>query len=225
MIKTSNKLSKYLAILLWIASQLVYSEAFAKSTKDIWLEFTGTNFCQKSYCADGIPADALEKTLTYFKNNQKIIRNDDYITIIDFTKLSTEKRMFILNLKDGSVQKLLVTHGKKSEGSTGQAKFFSNTAESEMSSLGFFVTDQLPYIGKHGNSLRLNGLSSTNSNARARNIVIHAADYATQWFADQKGRLGLSQGCPAIAPDKIASVIAKLKGESLLYIYSDQKSL
>jgi hypothetical protein len=133
--------------------------------------------------------------------------------------------MFILNLKDGSVERLLVTHGKKSEGELGQAKYFSNNPGSEMSSLGFFVTDSTPYVGKHGDSLRINGLSTTNSNARMRNIVIHAADYATQWFADEKGRLGLSQGCPAIAPNRIQGVIAKLKGESLLYIHSDQQSI
>lgn len=210
---------------LWIASHLLCFEASATSTKEIWLEFIGSNYCQISFCTDDIPAPLLEKALNYFKANQKIINNVDFLTIIDFTKFSIEKRMFILNLKDGSVEKLLVTHAKKTESKRAQAKFFSNTPGSEMSSIGFFLTDPLPYIGKHGNSLRLTGLSKTNSNARMRNIVIHAADYATQWFADNRGRLGLSHGCPAIDPNKISGVITKLKGESLLYIYSDQPSI
>lgn len=213
---------KCLTLSLWIACQSAAIGAEARSTKDIWLDYSGANFCQKNYCADGIPALLLKEALNFFVKNQGLIKNDDYLTIIDFTKPSTEKRMFILNLKDGSVEKLLVTHGKNTEGELAQAKFFSNTPGTNMSSLGFFITDQLPYIGKHGISLRLTGLSETNSNARKRNIVIHGAPYATQWFVEYKGRLGLSQGCPAIDPERIEDVIAKLKGESLLYIYSDQ---
>lgn len=89
----------------------------------------------KNFFADEIPAAILEKTLNYFKKNQKIINNADILTIIDFNKLSTEKRMFILNLKDGSVERLLVTHRKKSEGELAQAKKFSNNPGSEMSSM------------------------------------------------------------------------------------------
>ena len=217
--------AKYLICTITILLSIVSNQAYAQTTKEIWLAFTGASFCHKSFCADGIPAPLLSRALTFFKNNQKIINNSDFLTIIDFTKVSTEKRMFILNLKTGSVEKLLVTHGKKSEGDLGQAKFFSNDPGSEMSSVGFYLTDSEPYVGKHGDSLRIDGLSKTNSNARMRNIVIHSAEYATQWFADDKGRLGLSQGCPAIAPDKIVEVIDKLKGESLLYVYSDQATL
>ena len=209
----------------WLFLFFISTVLPAKTTKEIWLEFSGANYCAINFCADGIPAFLLEQTLQYYQNNQKNINNHDYLTIIDFTKSSTEKRMFILNLKDGSVEKLLVTHGKKSEGELSYAKYFSNTPGSEMSSLGFYVTDFVPYVGIHGKSLRLYGLSKTNSNAYARDIVLHAADYASQWFADEKGRLGLSQGCPAIAPDKINEVIGKLKNASLLYIYSDQPSI
>lgn len=212
-------------IILLCLNTFLYKEAFADSSKEIWLQFKGIQDCKESFCANGIPAGLLEDGLNYLKNNQNIIHNNNYLTIIDFTLNSIEKRMYILNLHDGSVDNLLVTHGKKSESELGMAKFFSNTPESEMSSVGFYVTDFMPYKGKHGNSLRLNGLSSTNSNARLRNIVIHAADYATKEFAELRGRLGLSQGCPAVDPDKITEVIKKLKGESLLYIYSDQESI
>jgi hypothetical protein len=199
-------------------------EAFGKTTKEIWLEFSESSDCLPSFCADDIPVTILENALIYFKENQKIIKNNDFLTIIDFTKLSTEKRMTILNLKDGSIERFLVTHAKKSEGKLGQAKYFSNAPGSKMSSIGFFLIDPLPYIGKHGSSLRLTGLSKTNSNARIRDIVIHAADYATQEFANDRGRLGLSHGCLAIDPEEIEGVVSKMKGESLLYVYSDQPS-
>jgi hypothetical protein len=207
-----------------IILSLLSFEAFAKTTKEIWLEFSESNDCLPSFCADDIPATILKNALVYFKENQKIIKNNDFLTIIDFTKLSIEKRMTILNLKDGSVERFLVTHAKKSEGKLGQAKYFSNTPGSKMSSIGFFLIDPLPYIGKHGSSLRLTGLSKTNSNARIRDIVIHAADYATQEFANDRKRLGLSHGCLAIDPEEIEEVVSKMKGESLLYVYSDQVS-
>ena len=69
------------------------------------------------------------------------------------------------------------------------------------------------YDGKHGNSLRLDGVSPTNSNARARAVVMHGADYVSEGRSKQ----GRSWGCLALpSPDKDA-VIAKLKGGSVIY--------
>src|SRR5690606_40188967 len=57
------------------------------------------------------------------------------------------------------------------------AKKFSNIPESFQSSLGFYATAE-PYYGKHGYSLRLDGLEKgINDKARERAIVIHGADY------------------------------------------------
>ena len=196
--------------------------AFAEdSSKDLWLEFTGTNYCKPGFCAESIPPLALKPALEFYKDNQKKISNNDYIAVIDFTIVSTKHRLFLLNLRNGSVESMLVTHAKNSETLLGIAEKFSNVVGSEMSSLGFFITDAVPYIGKHGTSLKLDGYSKTNSNARERNIVIHGADYATQWFADLKGRLGFSQGCPAVAPNKIQGLIEKLQGQALLYIHKN----
>lgn len=201
---------------------LISSNLFAKTSKEIWLEFSGTNYCQPGFCADNIPSRPLELALKFYKKNQDKILNDDYIGIIDFRMKSTEKRFFILNLKNGSVESMLVTHGKKSETENAFAGEFSNEIGSEKSSLGFYSTGFDTYEGKHGESLKLKGLSSTNSNAFERGIVIHAADYATQSFVDARGRLGLSQGCPAVSPNKIKTVIAKLKGKALLFIYAKE---
>jgi hypothetical protein len=221
--KTKTLLKMAILFSLTLSSGVLFSADEGQTTKAIWLEFSGKSNCEVKFCADGIPANLLDKTLSFYKKNLNIITNNKYLTIIDFNRPSTEKRMYILNIVTGSVQKLLVTHGKKTESLTtpGIAQNFSNEIGSEMSSLGFYSTDDEEYIGKHGVSLRLNGLSKSNSNARERNIVLHSADYATQWFADEKGRLGLSQGCPAISPDKIKQVIEKLKSRSLIYISSE----
>lgn len=196
-----------------------------EKSREVWLSFNGTNYCKEGFCADVVPENALREALNFYRDHQDIINNTSYIGIIDFTMKSTLKRFFILNLKTGSVEPILVTHARKSETELGFATEFSNTVNSEMSSVGFFLTANEPYVGKHGISLRLDGLSETNSNARERNIVLHGADYATQWFADQKGRLGYSQGCPAVAPNKIEDVIKKLKGKGLLYIHKNETVL
>lgn len=190
-----------------------------KTSRELWIKFSGSTRCQKGFCADGIPALPLKNALNYYLARGGIVKNHEYIGIVDFSINSTKERFFILNLKTGEVEKMLVTHARNSETQLGNAGKFSNVVGSEMSSLGFFLTDSDHYFGKHGVSLKLDGLSPTNSNARERAIVIHGADYATQWFADTKGRLGHSQGCPAVSPAKIQGVIEKLKGQAILYLH------
>ncbi|MEA9355503.1 murein L,D-transpeptidase catalytic domain family protein [Bacteriovorax sp. PP10] len=218
-----NLKALFIITIIAAATSMAHAES---SSKQLWLKFNGTNYCKPGFCAESIPNLALAPALQFYKNNQGgMVANTSYIGIIDFTIQSTKNRFFILNLKTGAVESMLVTHGKKSETSPGWAGAFSNVVGSEMSSLGFFITDVEPYYGKHGISLKLDGVSDTNKNARERLIVLHGADYATQWFADTKGRLGLSQGCPAVAPNKIEGVIKKLKGQGLLYIHANSSDL
>jgi hypothetical protein len=217
-------LSQSVLLIFLLINTVQANDKKFNSSKQIWLQFSGTNYCRHGQCADNIPHRALKAALKNYKKNINQIDNHEYLGIIDFSLKSTQKRFFILNLSNGSVEAMLVTHGKNSETELGVAGVFSNVIDSEMSSLGNYITDTDSYIGKHGVSLRLDGISETNSNALIRNIVLHSADYATQWFADDKGRLGLSQGCPAVAPEKIESVIAKLKGHALLYIHDDEFS-
>jgi len=77
------------------------------------------------------------------------------------------------------------------------------------------------YVGKHGYSLRLEGKEpSFNDNAYARSIVVHGADYVTEEFAKLHGRLGRSQGCPALPPNLSKQVIDRIKGGSCLFIFA-----
>jgi hypothetical protein len=157
--------------------------------------------------------------LRYYHSNKSKFSNHHHMGIIDFTKNSKEKRFYIINLKNGSAKVIHTTHGKKSEGSLGVAEYFSNIEGSNMSSLGVYKTDEEFYYGKYGKSLKLIGLSETNSNAYTRAIVIHSAPYAEEWFIAEKGRLGLSLGCPAVSSDNIEYVIDRLIGGGLLLIY------
>jgi hypothetical protein len=145
------------------------------------------------------------------------------LTVIDFSLPSTEKRLWVIDPAKGLIlHHSVVAHGRNS----GEllAKTFSNQPESFQSSLGFYKTAET-YQGKHGYSLRLDGLEKGfNDQARNREIVIHGADYAKEEFAKSTGRLGRSLGCPALPPELSAKVIDLIKDGSLLFIYGKDDS-
>lgn len=148
------------------------------------------------------------------------LQNKKIITIIDFSKLSTQERFFVIDLENKLIlYKSLVAHGKNSGENI--ADSFSNDSKSLKSCLGFFLTAET-YTGKHGYSLKLDGLEpGINDNARQRAIVIHGADYVSASFAQQHGRLGRSWGCPALPTDRSKEIIDKISQGSCLFIYGN----
>lgn len=147
------------------------------------------------------------------------ILNQQYLTIADFSKPSSEKRLFIIDInKMELVLQTLVAHGRNS--GTLFAKNFSNTNESYQSSLGFYITGNI-YRGKHGMSLQLSGIESgINDHAKQRAIVIHGADYVSNNLIKKQGYIGRSLGCPAVPQNEVKEIIQTIKGASLLYIYA-----
>jgi hypothetical protein len=151
------------------------------------------------------------------------IQNHDIITIADYSQSSKQKRLYVIDLKN---RKLLfntyVAHGRN----TGEeyARSFSNAEGSLKSSLGFYVTHQ-PMVGAEtGFALTLQGVEKgINDNAERRAIIMHAADYATENFIKQYGRLGRSLGCPALPPDMNKPIIETIKGGSCLFVYNPDK--
>jgi hypothetical protein len=140
------------------------------------------------------------------------------LTLIDYTRPSTEPRLWVLDLDTSRVIfRELVAHGRRSGDNV--ARYFSNEAGSLMTSLGLFVTD-LPYLGQNGYSLRLRGLDSgTNDHAYERAIVLHGARYVSEANAIRFGRLGRSWGCPAVRPTIARQLIDTIKGGTVLYAY------
>lgn len=160
-----------------------------------------------------VPQDLFRKAEEYFRANSGRIANKNFMGIIDFSQHSSRARFYIIDMRGGGVRAIRVAHGKGSDPDhDGFATRFSNTPNSNSSSLGFYLTDET-YIGKHGKSMRLQGLSSTNSNAMSRAIVIHEATYVQEANVKQ----GRSFGCPAVAASEIANVISSLKGGALIY--------
>jgi hypothetical protein len=147
----------------------------------------------------------------------------DLLTVIDFSQSSNTKRLWIIDMSTQTVlYNTLVAHGRNSGDE--YANDFSNANSSNQSSLGFYVTGEI-YSGKHGQSLRLDGLENgINSNARSRGVVMHAADYVSDTFIKMHNRLGRSQGCPALPADLTKEVVNLLKDKSCLFIYHPTKS-
>lgn len=150
------------------------------------------------------------------QNNGKIQKN--VLTLIDFSLSSNTKRLWIIDLTTKTIlYNSLVAHGRN----TGNefADSFSNKSESYKSSLGFYATGEI-YQGKHGLSLRLDGLErGLNDNARARAVVMHGADYVADSFIKNNSRLGRSLGCPAIPMNMTKEIINTIKDKSCLFIY------
>jgi len=168
---------------------------------------------------------ALEAALTALNRLQAAgtkVRGD-VLTIIDYTKPSTERRLWVFDLARTRVLfQEMTAHGKNSGDK--QAVRFSNAPNSLMTSLGAFLTGDT-YMGKHGLSLRLQGLEKgVNDNSMERAIVIHAAAYISDAIARNKGRIGRSWGCPAVRPEISRSLIESVRGGALVLAYYPDQS-
>ena len=157
------------------------------------------------------------------KQQGKIASN--LLAIVDFSQSSNEKRLWVIDM---DLQQVLyqtyVAHGRN----TGNefATRFSNIGESFQSSLGFYRTAE-QYVGKHGISLRLDGLQrGLNCKARDRAIVMHGSDYVSEKFIQSHQRLGRSQGCPAVSREMAKVLVPLLKEGACLFLYhpSGEKS-
>jgi hypothetical protein len=158
----------------------------------------------------------------FYKFKDKGFFQKNLLTIIDFSQSSNSKRLWIIDLDANEVLfNTYVAHGKN----TGDefANSFSNKPESFQSSLGFYATAEI-YNGKHGSSLKLDGLQKgLNDNARERAVVMHGAEYVSEKFIRPNKRLGRSLGCPAVPVELNSKIISLIKDKSCLFIYHPSK--
>lgn len=157
--------------------------------------------------------------LNYLKYYDKV-KNHDYLVVVDYRQPSYEKRFYVFSLETGDViRKHHVAHGNKSSdpSNPAYAKYFGNDVGSRKSSLGALVTAET-YYGKHGLSLKLDGLEKGfNDNIRKRYIVIHTAPYVSDSFIKQNGYAGRSDGCLALDKAVYKEVIDMIKGGTFIY--------
>ncbi len=178
--------------------------------------------CKEMYVSMHLENKVSFKAFEQAYNGWKKISSNkrNVLTLIDFTKPSTQERLYVLDMKQKKVLFVShVAHGRNSGGN--YATSFSNVNGSHQSSLGFYLTGST-YIGKNGYSLLLEGLEKgINDKARERAIVIHGAAYANPAMIGSAGRLGRSFGCPALPEALNRPIIDAIKGGSLLFIYAD----
>lgn len=165
---------------------------------------------------DMVPQLLQENALQYFHFNKSRLENKAYVTIVDMSIHSGTPRFWLIDMTTGAVTATVVAHGEGSDPEDdGTPSTFSNVNNSLMTSLGYYKTAET-YTGRWGFSLRLDGLSATNSIVRERAVVMHGASYV----ARNKAKQGLSWGCPALPMAEKDAIIQKVKEGSLLYIDS-----
>lgn len=157
-----------------------------------------------------------------YLNKANLITKKNIVSIIDFSKPSTQKRLYVIDVSSGKILfNTWVAHGHNSGNE--YASQFSNSPESHQSSLGFYITLGT-YTGGHGYSLRLKGCEKgINDNAYERAIVVHGADYVGNGFINSRGVPGRSYGCPAIPNEISKEIIDVIKGGSCLFLYHPTK--
>jgi len=149
--------------------------------------------------------------------NKGKISNKRYLSIVDMSVSANKKRYYLIDMKEKKViSHSLIAHGKNT--GSEYAKYFSNIQNSYQSSIGFYTTAET-YYGDNGLSMRMDGLEYTNNKARVRDIVVHKADYVSDEFINQHGRLGRSFGCPALPIKGYEKIINKIKNGSCFFIY------
>jgi hypothetical protein len=149
--------------------------------------------------------------------------------VLDFSAHSSAPRFHLVDRATRRVlQSFRVSHGHGSEGKRddGYAEVFSNVPNSNASSLGLYRTGET-YISEvyPGLAMRLDGLSPTNSNARSRFIVVHAAKYMEpeSWSGKKTGRPGRSDGCFVFSKADRDVVVSSLQGGALIYAIHEKQ--
>ena len=178
------------------------------------LRLTAASAADADWPHEGIRDEIYRAAEQALQSNAATLSKQDVLAIIDYGLPSNQPRLYVLDRHAGTVTAYLVAHGRGSDPDfDGLATIFSNEPNSRASSLGAYLTGDT-YEGKHGLSLKLDGLDASNSNAAQRAIVIHGASYVDP----ARAVLGRSWGCPAVETRYVAEIVDKLAGGALLYI-------
>lgn len=173
----------------------------------------------------GLSTKVLKTAITSYewaKQHNKVT-NPNILTVVDYSKPSTAKRLWVFNLNSGKV--LLNTYVAHASSSGMQyAKHFSNSFNSHKTSLGVYVTDSKPYYGAHGRSLRVHGLEAgINDNAYKRMVEIHGANYVSKSAIKKYGRIGRTWGCFGVSKAVARKLVDDTVGGSVLFAYAPQE--
>lgn len=239
----------YFVLLLFLSSDLHANSNWADTQKSDVLQRIETNFKRlggqkkaldqafcflRSYGQEQFQSSPIGGSMASRCDQKNLtISNRSYVGIIDYTKPSSQKRFYLINLKTGEVKSHYVSHGRYGEthranqsiksspkaNSVREAKHFSNEPGLNATAGGFYITGG-EYSGKYGRSQVLHGLErGVNDNACKRAVVIHPSS-----MIKQTGVYRMSSGCPMVSYSEIDQVINKLRSGALLYKFTTVES-
>ncbi len=170
-----------------------------------------------------------KKTSNYRKQFTKIKKfakqhnyNQNVAFMIDYSLHSGLSRFFVVDLKHNKIlDKGLVCHGDcKGKNTNAKAKHFSNTKDSNCTSLGFALVEERA-ASKWGKKFKywLKGLETTNNNMRDRVVVLHAWSGVPN-IQTYPIPLGTSWGCPTVSISFLDKLDGVLKKEKRVLLYS-----
>jgi hypothetical protein len=174
---------------------------------------------ERAKLAGIIKREVLEAAYERIEAHQLDITNGT-LAIADMSQPSTAKRLVVIDLDAQEV--VLQTYVAHGQGTGGlMAEKFSNKHDSHQTSLGLYRVGERITSPKHGAALLLQGLDKgVNDQARAREVIIHGADYVSEQFIAQTGRLGRSWGCPAVPRNEMTRMISTLADGGLLFVHA-----
>ncbi len=205
----------------------------------------GTKETINHFVAEGVPETPLVEAIEFYEENPHLLTNKRYITIGDFSQSSKERRLYILDLENGELQREYVAHGsgrnrlgfpngdKDHDGYLNKCKHSKFSKKIRlvkhrrygMTRPGFMRVDTTYFSSKFNynsmeghNAIRLTGLEHSSSDVRKNAVVFHEADYVKDYSKIQ----GRTLGCPAIPVGTMKNVLPKIKGGSLYYSYAPQ---
>ena len=204
----TNKISQFLFLIL-----LTIGAACIRQSNS-----EGMSLPKRPDIQQGIVAEARQ----YCSQNNL---NTDVFLLVDLSRHSGLKRMFLIDFKSGAKDSFMVSHGcGNSQWTKDHSKenpSISNIEESHCSSVGKYR------IGSRGTSIfgnkikyLLHGLDSSNSLALKRAIVFHSWEYVTDEEIYPRGTAE-GWGCPAIsihAFERIDSELQRSTRSVLLWV-------
>jgi hypothetical protein len=219
-ILTQRELKYLVLIVLFFAGQAATTHIHHPAAMRVKASLEKSLYEQLQLDELGLSEKTFNRALAGWKKIAGSLKSEktQIITIADLSQSANSKRLYVIDLSQKAVLfNTYVAHGRNS--GEEYAESFGNRPESYKSSLGYYITGQ-PYMGAHGLSLRLEGCEKgINDKALQRGIVIHGADYVSEDFIRKNGRLGRSQGCPAVPAELCPSIVDCIKGGSCLFMF------
>jgi hypothetical protein len=112
------------------------------------------------------------------KKKPLLVKNKKLLTIVDYTRPSNERRLFVIDITTGNVlHNTWVAHGSggaaAGKDGLGSSPTTSNVNNSNMSSEGFILASRKSHGNLYGNNVLLEGIDAQNSLMAKRSMVLH----------------------------------------------------